>query len=347
MTIPHTGVFAQEAFRIDHERGRIVIDDSLRAIDPYWYAIDHDRGILYVNDSEEPNGVMAFSLATGERLRSIAVPQGEGPGELTGFGGVVLAPGGGLYVWSYPRAVRFDSLGVVVGDWRPELARYWRDLCVFGGQPSVPTAGGLVRRGADGRDEGIGLDLSDRGTLRIETAAEAASVIGDLLDTRLACTESLAFLLPTRAGRPDSVLVYSRDGFEGGLAVPSELIGDSGGSISERLDLLADDGRGNLVLLGSDFGRVPGAVMDPESGCHALVRNSALPPFRQFVGVYADSALVFHWNYEEDIRGGETFIQVWDNVNRVSLHPLESLGGGEACPEVLPSVRSGGARGSR
>ena len=32
-------------------------------------AVDHDRGILYVNDAEEPEGIMAFSLSTGERIR--------------------------------------------------------------------------------------------------------------------------------------------------------------------------------------------------------------------------------------------------------------------------------------
>ncbi|MYA43748.1 MAG: hypothetical protein F4Z31_18635 [Gemmatimonadetes bacterium] len=30
---------------------------------------DHERGILYINDAEEPEGIMAFSLATGKRIR--------------------------------------------------------------------------------------------------------------------------------------------------------------------------------------------------------------------------------------------------------------------------------------
>lgn len=119
ITLPATAGLAQEAFRITYERGRTVIDDPWRAIDPGRYAIDHTAGVLYVNDLEEPDGIMAFDLSTGERLQTYSVPQGEGPRELKGLGGVVLGPAGGLYVWSYPRALHFDAQAAFVGDWRP------------------------------------------------------------------------------------------------------------------------------------------------------------------------------------------------------------------------------------
>ena len=139
--------FAQETFRIDYERGRTVIKDPWRAIDPYEYAIDHTRRVLYVHDLEEPDGIMAFSLESGEWLRTIRIPLGEGPGELNGFGGVALAPEGSLYLWRYPKAILVNAMGAVVGGWRPDVASLWMDMCVFGAEPAVPAPHGLIRRG--------------------------------------------------------------------------------------------------------------------------------------------------------------------------------------------------------
>lgn len=295
--------------------------------------------MLYVNDLELPHGIMAFDLSTGKRLRTYPVPQGEGPGELEGLGGAVLAPNGGLYVWSYPKALHFDALAAVVGDWRPEAPTVWMDLCVFGGEPTVPIPGGLIRRGSGGRDEKIGPGPSGSTDPQVETVDEVVALIESVVGTRLACAEHSAFVLPGPATGADSVLVYSRSGREGGLSVPPELLDAPTGAMHGRLDLLADDGRGNLVLLGMDhFGEVPGALMDPESRCYALVRNPRLQLYRQFVGIHADSALVFHWDHEEEVRNGERIVHVRDRANRVSLHPLEYLGGGEPCPRILPSV---------
>lgn len=331
---------SQEAFRIDYREGRMIIDDPLRAIEPYWYAMDHERGILYVNDLEEPNGLIAFSLATGDWLRLISVSQGEGPGELRGLGGAVLAPEGGIYLWRYPKALHLNSRGVVVDEWRPDVQQVWMDLCVFGGRPAVAVRGGLVRRGVDGGDDRIGWMSSGRGSPRVETVDEAVAVIGESMKTRLACRGDLAFVLPGRAAPADSVFVYSTDRLERKLAIPSELIEEAARVASGRLDVLADDGRGNLVLLGADpFAEVPGAVMDPRSGCHALLRNPRPQLYRQFVGVYADSALVFHWDHEEETRGGERVVHVRDRANRISLHPLEPLGGAEPCANILPTLR--------
>ena len=339
ITLPATAGLAQEAFRITYERGRTVIDDPWRAIDPGRYAIDHTAGVLYVNDLEEPDGIMAFDLSTGERLQTYSVPQGEGPRELKGLGGVVLGPAGGLYVWSYPRALHFDAQAAFVGDWRPGAPEVWMDLCVFGGEPTVPMRGGLIRRGPGGRDEKIGPGPSERTDPQAANLEEAVAQIQNVVGTRLACGEHSAFVLPGRGAGADSILVYSRSGLEGRLPVPSELIEVPTRAMHGRLDLLANDGRNNLVLLGMDhFGEVPGALMDPESQCYAVIRNPRFQLYRQFVGIHAESAVVFHWDHEEEIRDGERIVHVRDRANRVSLHPLESLGGGEPCPRILPSV---------
>lgn len=46
-----------------------MVDDPWRAIGCR-SATDHARGVLYVLDAEEPGGVMAFSLETGEWIRT-------------------------------------------------------------------------------------------------------------------------------------------------------------------------------------------------------------------------------------------------------------------------------------
>ena len=284
--------------------------------------------------------MIAFSLATGDRLRLMSVSQGEGPGELNGLGGAVLAPEGGIYLWRYPKALLLDGRGIVVDEWRPDVPEVWADLCILGGRPAVAVRSGLVRRGVDGSDDRIGWTSSGRGSQRVETVDEAVAVIGEPMKTRLACRGDLAFVLPGRAAPADSVFVYSIDRLERKLAIPGELIEEAVGFAFGRLDVLADDGRGNIVLLGADpFAEVPGAVMDPRSGCHALLRNPRPQLFRQFVGVYADSAVVFHWDHEEETSGGERVVHLRDRANRISVHPLEPLRGGEPCADILPTLR--------
>lgn len=333
--------FAQETFRIDYDRARTVIEDPWRAIDPYEYAIDHARRVLYVHDLEEPDGIMAFSLESGEWLRTIRIPLGEGPGELKGFGGVALAPGGSLYLWRYPKAILVNAMGAVVSDWRPDGASLWMDLCVFGAEPAVPAPHGLIRRGEEGRDERMAAPRVDRGVLQAGSPEQAVAALRVLSDTRLSCTDDAAFVAPNHPGDPGAILVYARSGTTGRLEAPPAILEDPVTGASGRLDLLSDDGRGNLVLIARDpFGRFPGALMDSESGCHALLRNPRVQSYRQFAGVHADSALVFHWDHEEEVRDGKRILHIRDRANRVTLHPLVRLEGGEECTGILPSVRS-------
>ena len=333
--------FAQETFRIDYERGRTVIEGPWRAIDPYEYAIDHTRRVLYVHDLEEPDGIMAFSLESGEWLRTIRIPLGEGPGELRGFGGVALAPEGSLYLWRYPKAILVNAMGAVVGEWRPDVTSLWMDMCVFGSEPALPTPHGLIRRGAGGRDESIDAQPIDRGVLQAGTPEEAVAALRVSSNTRLSCTDDAAFVVPNHTGDPGAILVYTRSGMTDRFEAPPVILEDPVTGADGRMDLLSDDGQGNIVLIARDpFGRFPGALMDPKSGCHALLRNPRVQSYRQFAGIHADSALVFHWDHEEEVRDGKRIIHIRDRANRVTLHPLVRLGGGEGLREKDTTRRS-------
>ena len=350
MALGATAAGAQQVLEIDTEAGRVIIDDEWRAIRTIGdMPLDRTRAILYANDDEEPEGVMAFSLATGEWIRTIPTPEGDGPNEFTrGVAGMTLGPDGRLYVAGYVRVLEFGPLGRVAGYWRPRVQVVW-DVCEFDGQPAIVASSGVIRRRADGTDEGIGRDIVDRRA----TATEETET-GHIRRTwgrgpRIACTDDAAYVVTGNTEGSDSVFVYRRDGGMDRLSVPTEFTdrGDdckvkaSWGVMGVREFSCTNwarelkptlDGQGNLVLLGRDQ-EVPGAIIDPETGCYALLRKPE--PSRDYdaLHIYQDSALVFRYATWKE---GNTY-NVSTAADRVSLHPLRRVSG-KPCPGMLPSV---------
>lgn len=334
----------QQVVEIDFANGRDVINDELRAIHLSPIAIDHGRGALYVRDLAEPNGIMVFSLETGEWLRTYRVPRGEGPGEAGEISGFALASEGGLYVLSQTNVIQLDSAGGFVSSWSAWGSRP-PALCEFGGRPTITVQGGLRRRGAEGVADIIGAHRPVR-EFWARRVGEDRSEIDKWGGARVACTDDLAFLvLPSRevvrSGRirrnsytgPDSILVYSTDGVEKVLAVPTEYADERAWNRNMKPSL---DTQGNLVVA-SDDGVVPGAIIDPRSGCYAVLRNREFQLHREFLGVYRDSALVFHRDYDERKADGRRAVTLYAEARKVSLNPLRHLGG-PSCPGMLTSV---------
>lgn len=104
---------AQQILEIDTAVGRVILDDEWRAIRTIGdMPLDRTRALLYANDDEEPEGVMVFSLETGEWIRTIPTPTGGGPRELErGMSGMALGRDGRLYVSGYVRVLEFGPLG--------------------------------------------------------------------------------------------------------------------------------------------------------------------------------------------------------------------------------------------
>ena len=122
---------------------------------------------------------------------------------------------------------------------------------------------------------------------------EAVAALRVLFDTRLSCTDDAAFVVPNHPGDPGAILVYTRSGMTDRFEAPPVILEDPVTGADGRMDLLSDDGQGKIVLIARDpFGRFPGALMDPKSGCHALLRNPRVQSYRQFAGIHADLA---HW----------------------------------------------------
>ena len=292
---------------------------------------------------------MAFSLETGEWIRTIPTPTGGGPQELErGVAGMTLGRDGRLYVAGYVRVLEFDPLGQYVSNWRPRTEAV-SDVCEFDGQPAIVAFNGVIRRGPDGTDKDMGREIVDR---RATTTRETATgyiqtVSGD--SPRIACTDDAAYVVASNAEGSDSVFVYHRNGEIARLAVPTEFTDPRddcrvtrrfGSTVLEfpctnwaedRRPTL--DGRGNLVLLGA-HGEVPGAIINPHTGCYALVRKPETSWDYEALHIYQDSALVFRYASWIDDQGARFTSSTAD---RVSLHPLRRVSGGP-CPGMLPSV---------
>ena len=184
---------AQQVLEVDYDTERVVIDDPFyRSLALDMLAIDHARGILYVEDREELEGVMSFSLLTGERLNVVRYAKGGGPDELPqNKAGFALAPGGNLFVADPSKVLELDPLGEVVGYWLPR-APMRLGICSFGGEPAVPTVGGVVRRNPDGPDLGIGSNALVGETVRADNLEEGRAIADRAWSARVACNEEAA-----------------------------------------------------------------------------------------------------------------------------------------------------------
>lgn len=335
-------VGAQQVVEIDFTEGRTIIDDEWqRSMWPYYVAVDWDLDVIYVADNEEPEGVMVFSLDDGHWLRTIETPTGEGPMEFPyGRADFDLAPDGGLFVNGFLMVGTFDSDGTQVDDWRPRRLITSRSVCNFGGAPAVPAQGGVVRQRADGQEETIGSG----------TVASSLGSAVRILEARLACTDDRAFLVMSYDGSPDSVFVYHANGQERRVVLPGQGVKGMADCRRKRVEgqplptcqpaltrlYPSFDEEGNLALFGADHD-VHGVIIDPETGCHALVRNTTGYAYTP-VAVRADSALVFRTAFAENKVDGRTVRNYRDTASGLSMHPFRHVSG-EPCPGMLPSVR--------
>ena len=343
---------AQQVLVIDTAAGRVIIDDEWRAIRTIGdLPLDRTRAILYAKDDEDPEAVMAFSLETGERIRIIPTPTGDGPYELSeGLNEMALGRDGRLYVAGFVRVLEFDPLAQAVSNWRPR-AEGMSDVCEIDGQPAIVSSSGMIRRGPDGTDESFGPGIADRRatvTAELPGGGTSRNIAG--YAPRIACTDDVTYVVTTNAEGSDSVFVYHRNGDIGRLAMPTEFT-DRGDDCRVKvhwgalgiLELACTDwtsglrptldGHGNLLLLGHDA-EGPGAIIDPETGCYAVLRKPEPSNSYDALHIYQDSALVFRYATWRNEQGGA---RVSSAADRISLHPLRRVSG-EPCPGMLPSV---------
>ena len=335
---------------IDSEAGRIVLADTLyRSMIPATAVVDWSSRVVYVRDREEPEGIMVFSLNTGEWVRTVSTPRGDGPGEFAqGLRAFTLAPNGGLYASGFQRVVEYDASGIPVRTWVPERPPTQK-VCNMGGVPTVPTQGGIVRRTPDNGSQTIGQVRSMGRVLTLGTGGDIAShAMRFMLHTHIACSDETAYVATTFEQGPARVDVYGLDGSVDSLAVPPEdargreCINPETGEPCphwSRRPRLSMDGHGNLAFLSSDPATL-GAIINPETGCYALFR--AKPELRlQPVAVQGDSVVAFHTEVTRTVDGREvTIARTLNSAIAISISPIRRVSG-EPCDGVLPEVLPG------
>ena len=351
-TLLTSPVAAQQILELDFPNGRTIISDEWnREMLPDIMTVDWERRVFYIRDIEEPEGVMAFSLETGEWLRTISTPKGDGPNEFPhGARALALAPHGGIYASGFTRVIEYDRTGKMLQSWRPVTPATWT-VCDFGGTPAVPTQGGVVRRGPDGTDEEVGPVRANGESITAPSSISTA-VLWRVLWSRIGgCTEDRAYVALTNERGSDTVFVYHREGTADTLTMPAEGIpgmaecrpirgryrpGMNRCPVALSMLYPSLDDRGNLVLLGFD-NKVHGIIIDPETGCHALIRNTTRL-YNMPARIYADSALVFHSGTVEVEHNGEMVKAFRDTAYGVSMVPIRRVEG-SPCPGMLPSVK--------
>lgn len=343
---------AQQVVEIDHSSGRTIIDDQWRSMNSKLVIADWDNGRLYVKDREEPDGIMIFSLETGEHLHTVQTFRGNGPFELSdGWFSMALTGDGGLYVSGMSRILTYDSAYQPTDTWTPR-APPSHAVCDLGGKPAVPLRGGVLRH----EREAIGPNAVNDSILgMVRSEEEAFPLAVQVMTARMICTDDMAIVVPSYRRLPeselstnesrDSVFVYHLDGTANRIAIPSDYTGDRcvqkvriGTQETERpcppwtanLQPSFDD-LGNLVLSSSDK-RIAGAIIDMDTGCYTIVRKDEERDLHiRMVAVRGDSVLVFH--NDRGVHNGEPTVYA-NNAIKASVHPVRRVSG-NPCPGML------------
>ena len=155
------------------------------------------------------------------------------------------------------------------------------------------------------------------------------------------CTSASAFVLAVpESGPTDPLTVIKRTPPTGRLELPRDFL-DEGDWHRAAPSL---DAQGNIVLISED-NLIWGPVIDPDTGCYAMLRNAERSAVGQFRGIYADSAVVLPRDLEETRgSGGGRVITVFNTAARISLVPLRRVSG-SPCPGMFPSLDSESVEG--
>ncbi len=337
----------QERLEIVPDEGRTVLGGIEWGFSEEVMAVDHLQRLIYVSDLSDPFAVLALSIEDGSPRGTYGAGEGDGPGELrrplaavaVGPSGVMASDGGRVNHW--------DTSGELVSTWWPYEAEMPGGaathfaICSFRGQPAMPTVTGVLLRSP----EGGGNLFGERSPA---PAAGDRDFMRDLMSADIACTENVAYVW-----MGNRLTAYSADGTTTDIQIPApfeeEVERRSQGARS-REQGVSPPGSGLMIMFGSSprlstdarnrlvlsqkprYGReLVGAVIDPHSGCSSLIldRNDRVLE-RVFMGVHADSAIVYHRHTRSREVGGRTVEAVDDVAYRITLAPLRRIDG-EPC----------------
>lgn len=258
--------------------------------------VDYGRRLVLVSEAADPLAVTAYSLDDGSVQAVFGGGRaGDGPGELTRVDATAVGPDG-VYVAGGGRVLYWSWQGTLLHQWKPSTPETV-DLCALNGRPAVPLQhGGLVFRGDDG--ESVVLDGEARTELDwtgVRTNEAAFRVMHAYHSNMMACNDSAAYVLASAS----HALTEHKTGTEPRrVPMPPELVEAARMRMDRSSEshffpgygdlFLAEDGR--LVI--TTFGNwVAGAVVDPATGCYALMTNTNAPVGWSYAGLFGDSVV--------------------------------------------------------
>lgn len=266
----------QQKLEVDFDAGRQVAGGEEYMFYASVVAVDYGRRLVLASEAADPTRAHAYSLDDGSIQGVFGGERpGDGPGELRKVGGTAVGPDG-VFVAGPGRVIYWSWSGALLHQWTPKAPSAY-PVCALSGRPAVILQKGLVFRSDDG--ESVALGGEARHDLDA-TPATGHDVVMAYLSTLLACADSSAYVL---AGDSHILTEYKIGAEPRVVSVPVDLA-EAGGATSM---FLAYDGR--LVI--TTFTDKLGVVMDPETGCYALLPSTRVPGNPKYIGMFADSVV--------------------------------------------------------
>lgn len=294
-------VSAQQILEIDMDAGRELAGGPAYVFDDRAASMDYGRRLVLVPEIVDPMVVRAYSLEDGSVESLFGKPRrGDGPGELTQMYRTATGPDG-VFMSGPGRVLYWSWSGALLHQWTPTAPLTHR-LCSLDGRPAVALEEGVVFRGDDG--ESIALGGEARTWLKTTPASHEASVDA-YMSVKLACAGSSAYVL---VGADHALTEYRMDAEPRTIPMPAELVK----AASKMRDFparqwgygnmfLDDDGR-LVITRVTDVDDLIGAVVDPETGCYALLKQRPPGDFPIYVGMFADSMVMLEKSQEPTVK---------------------------------------------
>lgn len=337
----------QGRLEIVPDKGRVLLGGIEWGFSEEVMAVDHVERLIYVSDLSDPFAAFAVSLEDGSVRGTYGAGEGDGPGELRRSLAAVAAAPRGVLVTDGGRVNHWDASGDLVSTWRPyEMAipggaATHFAICSFRGRPAMPTVTGVLLRSPEGEESPFGERSPGPGGGDLE-------FMRDLMSADIACTENVAYVW-----MGNRLTAHAADGTTTDIQIPapfeeevdrrsqrsrsrSRSVSPSGSSLMivfGSAPRLSTDGNGRLVLSQKPrYGHeLVGALIDPHTDCSSLILDRGDRVLeRVFMGVYADSAIVYQRHTRSRQVGGRTVEGVEDRAYQISLHPLRRIDG-EPC----------------
>lgn len=312
------GAATQQMLEVDFDAGRQVAGGEEYLFYDATVAVDYGRRLLLASEAADPTRVHAFSLDDGSVQGVFGSERpGDGPGELRKVGGTAVGPDG-VFVAGPGRVIHWSWSGTLLHQWTPKAPSAY-PVCALNGRPVVTLQKGVVFR--DDNGESVALGGEARHDLDA-TPTTAHDVAMAYVSTLLACADSSAYVL---AGGSHILTEYKIDTEPRVVSIPVELV-EAGGATSM---FLAYDGRLVITTFSDKLG---GVVMDPETGCYALLPSTRVPGNPMYVGMLADSVVTLEASRKPTTRrvNGKRITAYYADPSYIFVRPVRTVSG-EPC----------------